>query len=239
MLHSVFLLMFMLFLAPLASYIPLAALGGVLAVVAWNMAEKHEFATLVRASLGDAAVVLATFLIVVFRDLTEGILVGFGIGTLLFLHRMAHAVDVERPLVEDDKADGGADRSRYDVALATDPDIAVYRISGAFFFGAAAAVAAALDRIGEHPKAYVIDFSAVPFLDSTGAATIEGFVRKAQRQGAVVQITGAARPVRRVLLTHGVRPPRVRFRKDVADAVVAARAKSPAAAQPPVTALPA
>jgi SulP family sulfate permease len=239
MLHSVFLLMFMLFLAPLASYIPLAALGGVLAVVAWNMAEKHEFATLVRASLGDAAVVLATFLIVVFRDLTEGILVGFGIGTLLFLHRMAHAVDVERPLVEDDKADGGADRSRYDVALATDPDIAVYRISGAFFFGAAAAVAAALDRIGEHPKAYVIDFSAVPFLDSTGAATIEGFVRKAQRQGAVVQITGAARPVRRVLLTHGVRPPRVRFRKDVADAVVAARAKSPAAAQPAGAALPA
>jgi hypothetical protein len=78
--------------APLASYIPLAA---VLAVVAWNMAEKHEFAALLRASRGDAVVLLATFLLVVFRDLTEGILVGFGIGALLFLHRMAQAVEVE------------------------------------------------------------------------------------------------------------------------------------------------
>ena len=84
----------MLTAAPLASYIPLAALAAVLAVVAWNMAEKHEFVTLVRASRGDALVLLATFLLVVFRDLTEGILIGFGLGALLFLHRMAQAVEV-------------------------------------------------------------------------------------------------------------------------------------------------
>ena len=102
MLHALFLLLFMLVAAPLASYIPLAALAAVLAVVAWNMAEKHEFATLIRASRGDAVVLLATFLLVVFRDLTEGILVGFGIGALLFLHRMAQAVEVERPLIEQD-----------------------------------------------------------------------------------------------------------------------------------------
>ena len=63
MLHSVFLLLFMLIAAPLASYIPLAALAAVLAVVAWNMAEKHEFATLLRSSRGDAVVLLATFLL--------------------------------------------------------------------------------------------------------------------------------------------------------------------------------
>src|SRR4051812_34373744 len=96
MLHSVFLLLFMVFAAPLASYIPLAALAAVLAVVAWNMAEKHAFATLLRASRGDAVVLLATFLLVVFRDLTEGILVGFALGTLLFLDRMAQAVDIDR-----------------------------------------------------------------------------------------------------------------------------------------------
>ena len=107
MLHSAFLLLFMLVAAPLASFIPLAALAAVLAVVAWNMAEKHEFATLLRASRGDAVVLLATFLLVVFRDLTEGILVGFGIGALLFLHRMAQAVEIEsaQPLVEDDLPD--------------------------------------------------------------------------------------------------------------------------------------
>jgi SulP family sulfate permease len=225
MLHSVFLLLFMLVAAPLASYVPLAALASVLAVVCWNMAEKHEFATLVRASRGDALVLLVTFLFVVFRDLTEGILVGFGLGALLFLHRMAHAVEVERPgpMVEEDAADSVNGRTLYDAVLATDRDVVVYRISGAFFFGAAAAVGAALDRIGEHPKAYVIDFSAVPVLDSTAAATINGFARKARRQGAALYVAGARPQIRRVLLTHGVRPPHVRFKTKLVDAVAAAR----------------
>jgi SulP family sulfate permease len=225
-LHSVFLLMFMLLAAPLASYIPLAALAGVLSVVAWNMAEKHAFATLLRASRSDMVVLLATFLLTVFRDLTEGILAGFGLSALLFLHRMAQVVGVEstRPLIEEDKPDtvDGNGRKPYDVALATDPDVLVYRISGAFFFGAAASVGAALDRIAEHPKAYVIDFSAVPVVDSTAAATVEGFVRKAHRQGAAIYITGARAPIRRVLLTHGVRPPRVRFKANIERAVSAA-----------------
>ena len=159
--RSVFLLVFMVVAAPLASFIPLAALAGVLATVAWNMAEKHEFATLLRASPGDAVVLLATFLLTIFRDLTEGILVGFGLGTLLFMHRMAHAVEVEnvRPVAEDDASDiavtGG--RQPYDAVVATDRDVVVYRISGAFFFGAAASVANALERLAEHPKAYVVD----------------------------------------------------------------------------------
>lgn len=226
MLHSLFLLAFILVAAPLASYIPLAALAGVLAVVAWNMAERHQFATLIRASRGDAVVLLATFGLVVFRDLTEGIIVGFGLGALLFLHRMAQAVAVERPagVVEQDVPDSvnGTGRRPYDSALATDPDVVVYRISGAFFFGAAASVADALDRIGQHPRAYVIDFSAVPVLDSTAAATIEGFVRKAGRHGALVYVSGARPPIRRQLLTHGVRPPQVRFKTRLDDAVASA-----------------
>lgn len=218
MLHSVFLMLFMMAAAPLAAYIPLSALAGVLAVVAWTMAEKHQFRTLIRASVGDAVVLLATFGLVVFRDLTEGILVGFGLGALLFLHRMAQAVQVDRP-----DTGNGDGRLPYDAALATDRDVVVYRISGAFFFGAAAGVAAALDRIGEHPKAYVVDFSAVPVIDSTAAATIEGFARKAKRQGATVTIAGARRPILRALLAHGVRPPLVRFKADAAEALTAAR----------------
>ena len=84
-------------------------------------------------------------------------------------------------------------------------------------------MAAALDRIGEHPKAYVVDFSAVPVIDSTAAATIEGFARKARRQGATVTIAGARRPILRALLAHGVRPPLVRFKADPAEALAAAR----------------
>jgi SulP family sulfate permease len=227
MLHSVFLLLFMLVAAPLASYIPLAALAAVLAVVAWNMAEKHQFATLVRASRGDAAVLLVTFLLVVFRDLTEGILVGFGIGALLFIHRMAQSVqfDTMVPRIEEDRADAanGGEQDAYNPTLASDADVVVYRISGAFFFGAAAAVGAALDRIAERPRAYVVDFSAVVVLDSTAAATLEGFVRKARRSATDVYITGASRAVRRTLLTYGVRPPGVRFRSTIPAAITAAR----------------
>lgn len=227
MLHSLFLLLFILVAAPLASYIPLAALAAVLLVVAWNMAEKHQFATLVRASRGDAVILLITFLLVVFRDLTQGILVGFGLGTLLFLHRLAQSVEVEipAPRIEKDVPDtvNGDGRNRYDSSLAIDPDIVVYRISGAFFFGAAASVAAALDRIGEHPKAYVIDFTAVPMIDSTAAVTIEGFLRKAHRNHAAVYVSNTRPEIRRTLLMHGVRPPYVQFKTDIKEAVEAAR----------------
>jgi SulP family sulfate permease len=228
MLHSLFLLLFMLVAAPLARFIPLAALAGVLAVVAWNMVEKHAFATLIRASRGDAVVLLATFLLVVFRDLTEGILVGFGIGALLFLHRMAQAVDVEtgRPLVQADRADGEAGRTAYDSNLAADRDVIVLRISGAFFFGAAASVGAALDRLAEHPKSYILDFSAVPMLDSTAATTIAAFAEKAHRGGTQVLVCGASPPVGHALLQHGVRRPLARFMPNLEDAVAAAHTKT-------------
>lgn len=86
MLHSAFLLLFMLLAAPLASFIPLAALAGVLAVVAWNMAEKHEFAVLLRMP-ETAIVLLATFLLTIFMGLAEGIVAGSAIGGLIFLYR--------------------------------------------------------------------------------------------------------------------------------------------------------
>lgn len=228
MLHAAFLLLFMLLAAPLAAYIPLAALAGLLAVVAWNMVERHAMAALMRASRGDAVVLFATLLLVVFRDLIEGIVIGFGIGALLFLHRMAQAVRVEtgRPLVEADAPEDG---------IATSRDLAVIRISGAFFFGAAAEVGAALDRVGAQPRAYVIDVSAVPVLDSTAAATIEGFARKARRAGALVYLAGARPPIRRVLRTLGLRPPAVRFRAGLAEAVAAAQAEL---AAPPLSAPP-
>ncbi|MGE0047210.1 MAG: SulP family inorganic anion transporter, partial [Hyphomonadaceae bacterium] len=223
MLHAAFLLLFMLIAAPLASYIPLASLAAVLIMVAWNMAEKHEFATLVRASPGDAVVLLATFLLTIFYDLMTGIVVGFSLGALLFLHRLAEDVRVEHRLPDTlgDAPDTQAER--YDAALAADPDIAVFRISGAFFFGAAASVAAALDRIAAQPRFYVIDFSAVPLLDSSAAATIASFARRAERRGARVVITGAQRSVLRVLLRHGVRRPHALFRATLEEGVAAAQ----------------
>jgi len=222
MLHSGFLLLFMLIAAPLASYIPLAALASVLVVVAWNMAEKQEFATLIRSSRGDATVLLATFLLTIFRDLTEGILVGFALGAVLFINRMAQmtGIEAEMPLVTADRADdGNGDRVPYDSRLAADPDVLVYRITGAFFFGAASTVGTVLDSIADSRKAFVVDFAAVPFLDSTAANAMSRVATKAKRQGIRLFITGASPAVRRALLTHGVRPPRARYRETIARAI--------------------
>ena len=95
----------------------------------------------------------------------------------------------------------------------------VYRISGAFFFGAASTVGAVLDSIADSRKAFVVDFAAVPFLDSTAANAMSRVATKAQRQGIRLFITGASPTVRRALLTHGVRPPRARYRETIARAV--------------------
>jgi len=224
MLHALILFAFMAIAAPLASAIPLASLAGVLAVVSWNMAEKHEFRILLRASRGDAVVLLVTFLLVVFRDLTEGILVGFGIGALLFLHRMAHAVEIDRPVLvaDDDQADS-AESAAYSQALTAGHDVIVYRITGAFFFGAVGEVAATLDRIGEHARAYVLDLSGVPVLDSTAAAMIMGFARDARRHDATVHVAGARPAVRRLLLMHGARAPDIHFSDSLDHAVAAGR----------------
>jgi sulfate permease, SulP family len=223
MLHALFLLAFMLIAAPLARFIPLSALAAILVVVAWNMAEKHQFAALLRSSKGDAVVLLVTFLLVVFRDLIEGIVVGFSLGALLFLHRMSKEIEVDHahPVVEADDAPNG--EKPYSAALRTDEDVVVYRISGAFFFGAAATVGSALDRIGGQPKAFVIDISAVDVLDSTAAATIEGFARKAGRQGAKIYLVGATTPMRHLLHKHGLHAPQIRFYRRLDAAVAAAR----------------
>ncbi|MFN7224805.1 MAG: SulP family inorganic anion transporter [Paracoccaceae bacterium] len=218
MLHAVFILLFMLVAAPLAAYIPLAALAGVLAVVAWNMIEKPAIAVLVKSGWGDASVLGATFFLTIFRDLTEAIIVGFALGSVLFINRMsqAAAVEAETPFVGQDMADSGAG---YDEMRAANPEVVVYHITGAFFFGAAASIGSVLDRIQDTHKALIIDFAAVPFLDSTGANVIEGLAHKAHRRGVRLYIAAANPEIRRSLLTHGVRPPQTSYAATVADAL--------------------
>ncbi|MBK8083023.1 MAG: STAS domain-containing protein [Devosia sp.] len=225
MLHSAFLLAFMLVAAPLASYIPLAALAGVLAVVAWNMAEKHAIWTLLRSSRGDALVLLSTLLLTIFKDLTYGIVVGFTLAALQFINRMAKGTEVAPgaagPL--DDVADGA---TPYDPAMSSDRDVVVYRISGAFFFAAASSVSAVLDRIADQHKALVIDFGAVSLLDSTAANAIAGVVGGAARKGVAIYLSGTKPYVRQTLANHGVSAPQAHFVDTIADAVAKAHERS-------------
>ncbi|WP_308911535.1 SulP family inorganic anion transporter [Pseudokordiimonas caeni] len=226
MLHSLFVLGFMLIAAPLAGYIPLAALSGVLVFVAWNMAERHAIFTLIRGQKGEALVLLVTFGLTIFRDLTEAIVVGFALGALLFIHRMSEsvAIETEMALVPEDLPDNpDGTRTPYDEHEAADPDIVIYHITGAFFFGAAATVGAVLDRISDGYRVLVLDFKSVPLLDSTGANTIAGLAAKLERAGTRLIIAGAAPALRHALLVHGVRPPAVKYTPSVDTGVAIAR----------------
>ena len=223
MMHSVFLLLFILVAAPLASYVPLAALAGLLATVAWNMAERHEFAAILTRSRGEAAVLLATFLLTVFRDLTEGIAVGVVLGSLVFMHRMANlvAVEVGIPIVSEDEADEDEEAGRrpaYDAGESTNPDVMVYRLAGPLFFGASSTIAMALERIGRFPRTIILELSAVPLADASAAASLRSFADRAQGNGARVYAAGTVPHVRHVLVREGLKPPLVRYAASVAHA---------------------
>lgn len=230
MLHSAFLLAFMVIAAPLAAYIPLAALAGVLALVAWNMIEKPAIGILLRSGWGEATVLGSTFLLTIFRDLTEAIVVGFALGSALFIQRMSQttAVATQAPYVRRDEADDAHPRGAYDEDLMANPDVVIYRISGALFFGATASIGSVLDRIHDNHKALIVDFSAVPFLDSTGANMLEGLAHKARRRGVALWFTGASRATRRVFLTHGMKKPLVYYARSIDQALETVRAKGQA-----------
>src|SRR5690606_10785577 len=177
--------------------------------------EREAIKALVQSSWGDAVVLAVTFLLVVFRDLTEGIVVGFVLGALLFIHRMSTAVSVE-----EDKPDSTNGRRKpYDPHDADDPETVIYRISGAFFFGTASMVSSVLDRIADQRKNFIIDFSNAPMIDSTAANVVEGAARKAHKAEVRILITGASPQIRRMLVANGVHHPLVEFFPSIEDAL--------------------
>lgn len=227
MLHAVFLLAFLTLGGGLMGHVPLPVLAAVLAIVAWNMAEKREFLALLGASRGDAMVLMSSFLLTVFVDLTVGIGVGIVLGALLFMHRMAEAVEIQggRQFIEPDLVDVNDAAEAHDAVRAGDREVAIYRLNGAFFFGAAATVSAVFDRIGNPPRIFILDLAAVPFLDTTGAYTLESVIHKLERHGTTVIVSGARPDVVEVLAHFGLKEPRVLMSSSVDSALAAADAR--------------
>jgi len=174
--------------------------------------EKPAIRALLGASRGDAAVLLVTFGLTIFRDLSTAIVVGFALGAMLFINRMSQAVEVEE-----------LPWTPYSPVEAADPETVVYRVSGALFFGAVSAVGAVLDRIGDTHRVLVLDLAEVTLVDSSAANMIEGLAAKARRRGVVVYLSGARPGLRRALLAQGLRPPMVRYAPSVEAALAGAR----------------
>lgn len=227
--HALFLLLFMLVAAPLASYIPLAALAGVLAVVAWDMIQKSAIATILRVDRGEAAVFLTTLLLTILRSVTEAIIVGVALGSVLFIRRMtrAGAITSHRPDPVTDLPDSAGPQDRVDSTL-RGQDVEVYRLSGPLFFGVAATIGSVLD-LAETDRALVLDFTEVPFLDTSGTDMIAGLAQKAQLRGVSLWITGASTANRHALKAYGLTPPLARYAPTITSAIAAVRAASAAA----------
>src|SRR5690606_16874022 len=143
------------------------------------------------------------------------------LGSVLFIHRMSRTTSVatDSAFVGRDEADTAHPRGAYHEEQAANPDVVIYRITGALFFGATASIGSVLDRIQDTHKALIVDFSAVPFLDSTGANMIEGLAHKAHKQGVTLWLTGAKRDIQRVFATHGLKRPLVHYATTIEDAL--------------------
>jgi SulP family sulfate permease len=204
MLHAVYLLVFVIAAAPLAAIAPLAALSGVLVVVAWNMIERHAIAALFRSSAEDVVAFSATFFLTVFRDLTEAIAVGTAIAAIAFIRRMSSSFSVGDAIMPDDIPDSsGAERTAYRPQDAQTDHVAVYRLAGAVFFASATSLSLALDRVLAGQKALVLDLSEVSLIDSTGAQAIAGFIRDAEKRNVRVGVAGASVEILKTLAASG------------------------------------
>jgi len=210
MLHAAFLLLFMMALAPLVRYVPLASLAAVLMVVAWNMSEIEQFTHLMSAPPGDRLVLLTTFGLTVLVDLTVAIEVGVVLAAVLFMHRMAEAVQqqTQETLIvedEDDLAPGAAGRS-YDRRRALPPDVETFEMRGPFFFGVANLLGDVLDRIGRPPRLFVLVLRDVPVIDATGIGALRSFADRCRRDGTRLVLAGLQPAVQSSLEHMGVIP---------------------------------
>ncbi|MGA8171681.1 MAG: SulP family inorganic anion transporter [Methylocystis sp.] len=212
-LHALFLLTFMAVAAPLAAHIPLATLAAVLTIVAWNMIEREQIVAMFKNDHGEALVLAATFLLTVFEDITVGIGAGVSLGSLLFMHRMAEAVEIESG-----GAPAGPDEDVEDESGCYVPErpdaIMTYRINGPFFFGVAATISAVLDAIGPRPEAFILDLTSTPLADAAAANALRTFALKAARRKTAVYIVGANARVRRTLAANEVDEELVHFAED-------------------------
>lgn len=204
--HSLTVLAMMAAFAPYASFIPLAALGAILVVVCWNMAEIGAFRIILSGPIGDRVVLIATFALTVFVDLSIAIGVGVVMASFLFMHRMARAVETETnlSLIQND-VDEFANPNTAAVPRETlPPGVEVFQLNGPFFFGAAAHFEQVLARTGGKPRAIILNMEGVPLIDSTGAAILRKFLTASAAHGIRVILAGLKTGPAAVLASMGI-----------------------------------
>jgi SulP family sulfate permease len=183
--HALFVLAFMLVLAPWMGYVPLAALAAVLLVVAWNISEVESFRHTLSAPKGDRLVLLATFALTVFFDLTLAIEVGLVLAAFVFMGRMADAVEITD--VGNDEGESPADA---DQRGRLPPGVEAFQISGPLFFGAANRLDEVFDTFRTPPRAFILRMRLVPVVDASGVHAFRALRERCRRHGVVLIVSG-------------------------------------------------
>jgi len=187
MIHSATLLCILLFAAPLAGYIPMAALAGILMVVAYNMGEWREIPQLLKLTKTDISVWLVTFGLTVFADLTVAVEAGMILAALLFIARVSNTTTVSQ--VTDDYVEDGR------VHILQDKDIpyyaTIFRIHGPFLFGATDKIAAVTEKMHELPPIVIIRLRNMTAIDATGLFALEEVAKHLHASGRTLILCGA------------------------------------------------
>ena len=203
--HAAVLLLIFLFLMPLAQYIPMACLAGVLVIVSYNMSGWRSFASIMKNPKSDVIVLVVTFLLTVIFDLTIAIEVGLICACLLFMRRMAETTDVKVISDEIDPAEEQSDLQLGDLEHLTIPEgVEVYEINGPYFFGAGNKFEDLMSTMGhQRPKVRIIRMRKVPFVDSTGIHNLTNLCLMSQQEGIQVVLSGVNPTVQAVLHKAG------------------------------------
>ena len=202
MVHAVVLLLILLFLMPLAQYIPMACLAGVLVIVSYNMSGWRTFKALLKNPKSDVTVLLITFFLTVIFDLTIAIEVGLVIACVLFMRRVMETTEIS---VIKDEIDPNAesDIASNDEHLIIPEDVEVYEINGPYFFGIATKFEEIMARLGDRPKVRIIRMRKVPFIDSTGIHNLTSLCEMSQKEKITSVLSGVNEKVHKVLEKSG------------------------------------
>ena len=203
--HAAVLLLIFLFLMPLAQYIPMACLAGVLVIVSYNMSGWRSFASIMKNPKSDVIVLCVTFLLTVIFDLTIAIEVGLICACLLFMRRMAETTDVKVISDEIDPEEEQSDFQMGNLEHLTIPEgVEVYEINGPYFFGAGNKFEEIMASLrDQRPKVRIIRMRKVPFVDSTGIHNLTNLCTMSQNDGIQVVLSGVNPTVQAVLHKAG------------------------------------
>lgn len=200
--HAVVLLLILLFLMPLAQYIPMACLAGVLVIVSYNMSEWRTFKALLKNPKSDVTVLLITFFLTIIFDLTIAIEVGLVIACILFMRRVMETTEISVIKDEIDPNDE-LDIAVREEHLIIPTGVEVYEINGPYFFGIATKFEETMAQLGDRPKVRVIRMRKVPFIDSTGIHNLTSLCKMSQKEKITIVLSGVNEKVHNTLEKSG------------------------------------